>query len=57
VDKLEHEALNENGTEIWDVLSKENLDISYGIYIYHVTASGSAKRPVLLQSLNEDMPE
>jgi len=38
VDKLEHESILENGTEIWDVLSKENLDISYGIYIYHVDA-------------------
>ena len=38
VDKLEHDTTIENGTEIWDVLSKENLSISYGIYIYHVDA-------------------
>ncbi|NQT25150.1 hypothetical protein HQ585_07340 [candidate division KSB1 bacterium] len=38
VDKLEHESLLENGTEIWDVLSSENLDISYGIYVYHIDA-------------------
>jgi len=38
VDRLEHESTFENGTEIWDVLSKENLDISYGIYIYHIDA-------------------
>ncbi len=38
IDRLEHESALENGTEIWDVLSKENFDISYGIYIYHVDA-------------------
>ena len=44
VDKLEHEAVNENGTEIWDVLSKESLDISYGIYIYHINAPGIGEK-------------
>ncbi len=38
VDIIEHEASNEDGTAIWDVLSKENLDISYGVYLYHVDA-------------------
>lgn len=38
VDKLDHDTVIENGTERWDVLSKENLDISYGIYIYHIDA-------------------
>ena len=38
VDKLEHQSTADNGTEIWDVLSMENLDISYGLYIYHVEA-------------------
>ncbi|MDZ7261851.1 MAG: hypothetical protein ONB05_07075, partial [candidate division KSB1 bacterium] len=44
VDKLEHESTLENGTEIWDVLSKENLDISYGVYIYHVEAPGIGQK-------------
>jgi len=38
IDRLEHESTLDNGTEIWDVLSKENLDISYGLYLYHVEA-------------------
>jgi len=38
VDIIEHEASNENGTAVWDVLSKENLDVSYGVYLYHVDA-------------------
>ena len=38
IDVIEHESTNENGTAIWDVLSKENMDISYGVYLYHVDA-------------------
>jgi hypothetical protein len=34
----------EDGTEIWNMLSKDNLEISYGIYIYHVTAPGVGER-------------
>lgn len=38
VNTIQHnEALND-GTEIWNMLSKDNLEISYGIYIYHVDA-------------------
>jgi hypothetical protein len=28
------------GTYIWDLLTKDNLEIAYGIYIYHVEAEG-----------------
>jgi hypothetical protein len=44
VDRLEHESAVDNGTEIWDVLSRENLDISYGLYIYHVEAPGVGQK-------------
>ncbi|MFH0882472.1 MAG: hypothetical protein V2A56_05770, partial [bacterium] len=44
VDTIEHEAPGENGTEIWDVLSKEGLSIAYGIYIYHVDAPGVGQK-------------
>jgi hypothetical protein len=40
VDTIEHTAAIHDGTEIWDMLSKDNLEISYGIYIYHVKADG-----------------
>ena len=33
-----------SGTYIWDMLSKDNLDISYGIYIYHVEAKGVGEK-------------
>ncbi len=44
VEKIEHNTVAEDGTEIWDVLNKENLDISYGIYIYHVDAPGIGEK-------------
>lgn len=31
---------NNGGTYIWDMLTKDNLEISYGIYLYHVEAKG-----------------
>jgi hypothetical protein len=36
---LEHNTPSaSNGTEIWDVRSKDNLDVAYGVYIFHVDA-------------------
>ncbi|MGD8782200.1 MAG: hypothetical protein PVH88_24945 [Ignavibacteria bacterium] len=39
-----HESSIDNGTEIWNMLSKDNLEISYGIYIYHVEADGIGEK-------------
>jgi hypothetical protein len=44
VDKIEHQTTNENGTAIWDVLSMENMDVSYGVYMYHVEAPGVGQK-------------
>ena len=44
VRKMEHDSPYENGTEIWDVLSDENFEISYGIYVYHVDAPGVGQK-------------
>jgi hypothetical protein len=30
----------DNGRFIWNMLTKDNLDLSYGVYIYHVEAPG-----------------
>lgn len=30
----------DNGLKVWDMLTKDNLDLSYGVYIYHVDAPG-----------------
>jgi hypothetical protein len=41
VDTIEHETENiADGTAIWDLRTKDDLDIAYGVYIYHVEAPG-----------------
>lgn len=41
VEVSSNNVLGENGgTYIWDLLTKDNLEIAYGIYIYHVEAKG-----------------
>ena len=38
VRELEHVGSATDGTEIWDMLSKDQLEISYGVYFYHIDA-------------------
>ncbi|MBI3587067.1 MAG: hypothetical protein HY088_08065 [Ignavibacteriales bacterium] len=40
VTTIEHDATVDNGQEPWNLVSKDGMDISYGIYIYHVDAPG-----------------
>ena len=40
VNTLDHESINENGTYSWNMLSKDGLELSYGLYMYHVDAEG-----------------
>ena len=42
--KIDHETDIKDGTESWDLLTKDNLEISYGIYIYHVDAPGLGEK-------------
>jgi len=45
VRELEHDTPNvANGTEIWDMQTKDLLDISYGVYIYHIEAEGIGQK-------------
>jgi hypothetical protein len=44
INTLHHDAPAADGTEIWNMLSKDNLEISYGIYIYHVKAEGVGEK-------------
>ncbi len=37
---LEHEDHISDGTEPWDLMSKDNMEVAYGIYVYHVDAPG-----------------
>ena len=32
------------GTGSWDLLSKDNLTVAYGIYVYHVEATGIGEK-------------
>ncbi len=41
---IEHDSIAENGTAVWDLLTKDQLAISYGIYIYHVDAPGIGEK-------------
>ncbi len=38
VDTIEHSNTVNDGTEIWDMQTKDLLDIAYGVYVYHVDA-------------------
>ena len=40
VDTIEHNSLNEDGSESWDLLSKDGLEIAFGVYLYHISAEG-----------------
>jgi hypothetical protein len=44
IKEIEHAASVNDGTEIWNMLSKDNLEISYGIYLYHVKAEGIGEK-------------
>ncbi len=44
VDVIEHNSLIDDGSEEWDVLTRDNLTISYGVYIYHVDAPGIGEK-------------
>ena len=44
VDTIEHENSFSDGTAVWDMLTKDNLSIAYGVYIYHVDAPGIGEK-------------
>ncbi|NOZ60304.1 MAG: hypothetical protein GXO74_01345 [Calditrichaeota bacterium] len=40
VQTLEHDSEMTDGIESWNMLTKDQMDIAYGLYIYHVDAPG-----------------
>ena len=44
VREIHHSESINFGTGSWDLLTKDNLDASYGIYIYHVSAPGIGEK-------------
>ncbi len=37
---IEHHSTFDNGTAKWDMLTKDKLDIAYGVYVYHIDVPG-----------------
>jgi hypothetical protein len=44
VDVIEHDSPLNDGAAEWDMLTKDNLSIAYGVYVYHVDAPGVGER-------------
>ena len=42
--KIEVDNPEDNGTAYWDLLTKDRLAVSYGVYIYHVEAPGIGEK-------------
>lgn len=44
VDTIEHDGALDDGEESWDLISKDGMDIAFGVYIYHVDAPGIGEK-------------
>lgn len=44
VDTIEHDSDIWDGTAIWDMYTKDKLDIAFGVYIFHVDAPGIGEK-------------
>ncbi|HNY91463.1 MAG TPA: hypothetical protein PKM23_08035 [bacterium] len=40
VNTIEHDSEMTDGSEEWDMFTKDRMDIAYGVYIYHIEAPG-----------------
>ena len=40
IDILEHQSTINDGNETWDLVSKDGIDIAFGVYIFHIEAKG-----------------
>jgi hypothetical protein len=44
LDTIEHRGSMTEGAETWDLVSKDGMDIAYGVYVYHVEAPGIGEK-------------
>ncbi len=44
VKKLEHNSSIDDGKEFWNLLTKDNMEVAYGLYFFHVDAPGIGKK-------------
>jgi hypothetical protein len=38
VDTIVHDSIESDGMAKWDITSKDGIDVSYGVYLFHVEA-------------------
>lgn len=44
VKTIEHESTMRDGSEPWNLVTKDGMDIAYGLYIYHIDAPGIGEK-------------
>ena len=44
VNTIEHSSTISNGQESWDLVSKDGMDIAFGVYVFHVDAPGVGEK-------------
>jgi hypothetical protein len=44
VQTIEHNSTISDGQEAWNLVSKDGMDIAYGVYVYHVDAPGVGEK-------------
>ncbi|TNE71147.1 hypothetical protein EP331_10170 [bacterium] len=44
VKRIVRNAPESDGTEYWDLLNKDNQDVAYGVYVFHVKAPGIGEK-------------
>jgi len=44
VDVIDHDAMQDNGREPWDLTSIDGLEVAYGIYFFHIDAPGIGQK-------------
>lgn len=44
VDIVEHSSSISDGQEAWDLVSKDDMDIAFGVYVYHINAPGIGEK-------------
>ncbi|HCY74631.1 MAG TPA: hypothetical protein DHV28_01800 [Ignavibacteriales bacterium] len=44
VNTIEHSSTISNGQESWDLVSKDGMDIAFGVYVFHVDAPGIGEK-------------
>lgn len=44
VETLQHNSTESDGQEAWNLVTRDGMDVAYGIYVYHVDAPGIGKK-------------